>query len=518
VQRRRRLVLVAVIAVAVLLGGGLTAFVASRAPRPTAAERVADRLPAAKPILWTSCADDSLARLHARCGFVTVPLDWKKPGGATIRVAVSRIAHTASSSQGVVVFNPGGPGESGLATSTAEAQLPEHVRAEYDWIGLDPRGVGASRPLLGCDAHYFDGPRPGYTPTTADIAAWTAKSKAYAAACAKNGALLAHMTPEDTVRDIDRVRVALGQAQITFYGFSYGTYLGQLYATLFPDRLRRMVLDSTVDPRSADDQYGFDQAVAFETVLGKYFAWVARWHTIYDLGTTARAVRARFGAVEAGLARRPVGEVGASEWHDMFLGAGYEESYWPYLTDFFQHQANDPAGNSETDLGAAYRFYGASTDDEYASFMATACTEGRISRDVPAFLAATAAAEPKAPYEAWATAWYDAPCLFWPVAAPSRAPEVDGSRASSVLMIDQTGDAATPYAGSLAVRRLFPAARLLAEPGGFSHADTLSDPDACVTARIAAYLDTGALPSRISGNRADATCPPPAMPTPSDEQ
>ena len=331
--------MVAIVVVVVLAGGGLTAFLALGTPAPTAAEQAADRLPAPKAIVWTRCSDDSLAKLRARCGSLTVPLDWSKPNGTTIRLAVSRIAHTGSSFQGVVVFNAGGPGVSGLTIDTDEKALPARVRAEYDWVGYRARGVGSSKPALSCDGHYFDGPRSSYAPTAADVSAWTVKAEGYATACAKNGALLAHMSTTDSAKDLDRLRAALGQPQITFYGFSFGTYLGQVYATLFPDRLLRMVLDSTVDPRAVvlPDAFG-DGVVAAERAMRKFFAWVATSNSTYGLGATQAAVEQRFAEVETRLATRPVGEVGADEWLDTFLSAGYDESYWPYLTDHFRRR------------------------------------------------------------------------------------------------------------------------------------------------------------------------------------
>lgn len=216
---------------------------------------------------WGPCTDAALAG-QAECGYLSVPLDYQHPNGATIKLAVSRVKHTVPESQyqGVMLVNPGGPGGSGLDLATLGAAVPNNAGDAYDWIGFDPRGVGASKPALSCIPDYFHGDRPPYTPTTPGLLqTWLARSKAYAQACGRNGgALLAHMKTTDSARDMDRIRAALGASKINYYGFSYGTYLGQVYTTLFPDRVRRMVLDSNVDPRHVWYEANLRQDIAFE--------------------------------------------------------------------------------------------------------------------------------------------------------------------------------------------------------------------------------------------------------------
>ena len=144
-----------------------------------------------------------------------------------------------------MLVNPGGPGGSGLVYSILGAFVPGDAGAAYDWIGFDPRGVGASVPALSCDPDYTAGPRPRYEPTTLRTeAAWLKKAAGYALDCGRaGGRLLGHLKTTDTVADMDAIRQALGEEQLNFYGFSYGTYLAQVYATQHPDRVRRMVLD-----------------------------------------------------------------------------------------------------------------------------------------------------------------------------------------------------------------------------------------------------------------------------------
>ena len=237
-------------------------------------------------ITWGACTSPTLVAFGAECGMLSVPLDYARPSGAKIQLAVSRVVHTSPDEdyQGIMLVNPGGPGGSGLIYSVLGAFVPGDVGSTYDWIGFDPRGVGDSVPALSCDPDYTAGPRPPYDPTTLRIEfAWLVKSAKYAIDCARNGGfLLGHLKTTDTVADMDAIRQSLGADKMNFYGFSYGTYLGQVYATLHPDLVRRMVLDSNVDPRTVWYQANLDQDPAFEITINKFFDWVALHDDAYQ--------------------------------------------------------------------------------------------------------------------------------------------------------------------------------------------------------------------------------------------
>jgi pimeloyl-ACP methyl ester carboxylesterase len=216
--------------------------------------------PDAGAITWGPCSDPNLQAFNAQCGFLSVPLDYSNPSGPQIQLAVSRILHTSGSTdyQGVIVANPGGPGQSGLdlnASLVSALQGEGYTAAadDYDWIGFDPRGVGSSQPAISCNPNYFSPDRPSYVPTSPALTRyWLGQSEAYAQACddvsVQQSALLRHMTTRDTAMDLDRIRQALGQTRIAYYGFSYGTYIGQVYATMFPTHVGRLILDSSVNP------------------------------------------------------------------------------------------------------------------------------------------------------------------------------------------------------------------------------------------------------------------------------
>ncbi|WP_338090872.1 alpha/beta hydrolase [Planosporangium thailandense] len=470
---------------------------------------------AASGISWGKCDKAGLIKRNAECGLLSVPLDYSHPNGKKIKLAVSRIKHKTPDAQyqGIMLVNPGGPGGSGLGLSVLGEYVPKNAGDAYDWIGFDPRGVGESQPALSCDPNYQGPNRPDYIPWNASLEkTWLDRSKAYAEACGKNGGdLLNHLTTIDSAKDMDRIRAALGAHQINYYGFSYGTYLGQVYSTLFPERVRRMVLDSNVDPRKVWYQANLDQDVAFEKNIKIWFGWLARYDSVYHLGNTEQAVEARWYAEQFKLRAKPAGGVvGPDEWTDIYLWAGYYQSTWTDLADTFANwvRTGDPAP-----LIQAYRNAdGPGDDNGFAMYLGVQCVDVQWPTSWDQWKRDNWRTFRSAPFETWGNAWFNAPCIYWPAKA-HKPVKIDGSKVASALLVDETLDAATPYEGSLEVRRLFPHASLIAEPGGTTHAGTLNG-NACVDNQIADYLASGKLPARKKGNGADTTCDPLPEPVP----
>ncbi|MGQ0625940.1 MAG: alpha/beta hydrolase [Sporichthyaceae bacterium] len=470
----------------------------------TATARTGDR------IIWSTCANRDLFVQKARCGSVTVPMDWNRPGGPTIELAVSRVRAKVPARErlGVILTNPGGPGLSGVRLALLGRAVPQNVGDRYDWIGFDPRGVGESRPSLSCEAGYFDGQLPDYRPANrllvlGDEASWLSKSTSYAQSCGKeHGELLEHMKSLDTVRDMDAIRAALGVPTLGYVGFGYGTLLGQLYATQFPHRVGRMVLDSNIAP----DRFGYaprgrDMPIAVEGGMAAFWRWTARRDARYGLGTTAAEVQARYNAVEEALRTEPQGTIGPAEWNDVFLLAAYSDGQWPLLANaltLWEDGRPDPIRR----LLLRVRNGG---DNQYAAFLAQICTDAPGPRNNEQIRQEGFALERQAPFAVWNTRWFAGPCTTWP-AAQGRAPRIDGSASPPMLLINTTEDAITPLAGALAVREEFGRSVLIAEVGSTSHASSLSG-NRCVDNAIAAYLRSGELPARRTGFRPDVLCP-----------
>jgi pimeloyl-ACP methyl ester carboxylesterase len=310
---------------------------------------------------------------------------------------------------------------------------------------------------------------------------------------------------------MDDIRAALGVPQTGLYGFSYGTYLAQVYSTLFPQRVRRMVLDSTVDPRGVFYQDNLDQDLAFDRNLRLWFGWLAQHDDVYHLGRTDKAVEKVFDQLLVKVAQAPAGGViGPDELMDVVQQSAYYQLSWLTLGGALSKFANK--GDWQTMKSLFAQIDGVGDDNGYAVYLAVQCTDVQWPRSWRQWQSDAWRTFVRAPYFAWGNAWLNAPCLFWPAKAGKPVP-VDGKRVGGVLMIDETLDAATPFTGSIEVRRRYPGASLIAEPGGTSHAITPRG-DACVDNRIADYLSTGALPARRHGDGPDLACQPLPQPVP----
>jgi pimeloyl-ACP methyl ester carboxylesterase len=489
--------------------------------------------PAQQSISWGPCSDLNLQAFNAECGYLSVPLDYNNPSGPQIQLAVSRIQHTSSDYQGIILTNPGGPGGSGVglnpflvAQLQQDGQLdPSHAQTygsaafDYDWIGFDPRGVGSSIPAISCDPNYFSPNRPFYIPFTHQLlTTWLSRSQGYANNCASQSAqqtaLLHHMTTADVARDMDSIRQALGQPQINYYGFSYGTYLGQVYSTLFPSHVRRLIMDSNVDPRRVWYPSQLDQDIAFNRNINIWFGWLAKYDSVYHLGSTEQAVARAFYTTEAQLAFNPAGgQVGPDEWVDIFLQPGYYQQTWLQFAQPFSDWINHHDTAAANELISFYNAVDTpGNDNAFAVYLGVQCTDAPWPTNWNTWSRDNWRTFFAAPFETWGNAWFNAPCIYWP-APPSHPVHINGRGIGNALLIDETLDGATPFQGSLEVRKLFPNSVLLAEPGGTSHADSLFG-NLCVDGTIAAYLATGALPPRNDDAQWDKTCAPLPVPVP----
>ena len=474
------------------------------------------------PISWHKCSDPTLQHYGAQCGFVVVPLDYNNPHGQKIKLAVSRVKHTVPKSQyqGVMLVNPGGPGGSGLILSILGQFVPNHAGDAYDWIGFDPRGVGSSEPVLTCNRFYFHGDRPPYIPRTKQIMnRWVARSKQYAADCqnSAHSALFGHIKTVDNARDMDSIRRALGQRQINYYGFSYGTYLGQVYATLFPGRVRRMVLDSNVDPRKVFYRSNQAQDVAFQRTFDIYLGWIAKNHQFYHLGRTAKAVHREYWATVAMLDKHAArGILGGDEFTDVITNPAYYVYNWDSVAHAWQNLVNKHQPGQMIQYYQSANPTTAAGDNGFAIYLGTQCTDASWPRSQARLNRDNWALNRKYPFLTWSNAWFNGPCAYWKY--PHRmAVQVAGRNVHvPVLLIDETFDPATPYEGSLYIRHIFPTASLIEGKNGTTHAGSLSGV-ACTDDTIARYLSTGAVPKRQHHNGADKVCPPVPKPTPTKD-
>jgi pimeloyl-ACP methyl ester carboxylesterase len=474
-------------------------------------------VPQASALHWRSCGGQ-LAGLQ--CASLQVPLNYADPGGRKITLALSMVPATAppAQQQGVMLVNPGGPGEPGrtLAGDVAGGISPQ-VAATYDIVGFDPRGVGGSSPALSCDPNFFKGVRPDYIPANAAAEQGLInRAKSYAAACEQRfGWFLPYETTANTARDMDQIRQAFGVKQVTYYGVSYGTYLGQVFGTLFPGNVRRMVLDSTVDPTGAWYADNIAQDYAFQGRIEAFFAWVAKYDSVYHLGGTASQVQASYYDIRAKLKKTPIDGpdgplIGADELDDTILLGGYLNSVWPSFAEALSRYRTDGSGDG---LVTQFEQWGTQSENTFAVYNAVQCSDVSWPRNWARWDSDTRKVYATAPFQAWDNAWYNAACAFWPVKGPAKPLRINGKGLPPILMLQGTLDAATPYAGAQRAHKLLPSARMVVVQGDGNHGQSLeTPPDACVQGYLNSYLAAGAVPG--NPGLVNATCAPTPDPAP----
>jgi pimeloyl-ACP methyl ester carboxylesterase len=369
-------------------------------------------------------------------------VDYTQPTGGHIGIALRRRpASDPAQRIGSLVLNPGGPGGSGIAALEQDLSLlPATVLARFDVVAFDPRGIGASDPLH-CTDDTYSGPAPDPDPQTPQAQQQLlAADRDYADSCARaGGALLAHLGTADVARDLDELRVGLGDTGLTYLGLSYGTFLGAEYAGMFPTHGRAMVLDGAIDPSLATDALANAQAEGFEHSLDAFIAW---WRP--------RDGRTVFESLAASLRAHPltVGarQLGPAEFYTGVFGTLYARSFWPSLA---RALAAVGAGNGAPLLGL-YDSYEHSGDPTFDSDTNNAvnCLDHPVPSDPAVFPARAAEAATVAPDFGALFAWGGLVCAVWPVPPSAlRVPEpVHAPGAPPIVVVGTTGDPATPYA------------------------------------------------------------------------
>ncbi|MFE3209584.1 alpha/beta hydrolase [Streptomyces niveus] len=489
---------------------------------------VAAKRAAAAGITFRACPKAEMLPAPLKCGTVEVPLDYSRPDGQRIKLTVSRVKASGRTGaaggegkavetvrrQGALVYNPGGPGSSGMAFPLA-AKMPEwkRIAAAYDMVGYAPRGVGRSAPLS-CQnaADFAKAPTlaPTY-PTESYKRERISRAKAYAQGCARNaGASLRHYTSLNNARDLDVLRAALGEKKLSFMGASYGTYFGALYASLFPSHVRRMVFDSAVNPAPEQIWYrnNLDQSFAFERRWADFRAWVAKHDATYHLGTTPDEVQRNYERVRAEVAHRPAGgKVGPGQLHAAMLGVGYYDDYWPVrataLSEFLK-------GNTKPLVDQAAPRAAAAVDNENSNAVYTAveCNDAPWPTNWKVWDRDNTELAAIAPFETWDNAWMNLPCAFWPAQRQKPADiRTSAGELPPTLILAAERDAATPYPGALELQRRLAGSVLVTERGAGTHG-IAGGTNECVNDHVEAYLLTGKTPVRR------AQCAPHAEPNP----
>ncbi|MFF7352707.1 alpha/beta hydrolase [Streptomyces filipinensis] len=475
-------------------------------------------------IAFGACApaDVPKAPKNVQCGTVSVPLDYAHPNGKQITLTVSRALATQKDPhnskrkvprQGALVYNPGGPGASSMYFPLVGA-VPEwkRIAAAYDLVGYAPRGVGRSAPLSCEDPkHFLKAPTasPAH-PSEAYKREQIAEARAYVRGCAQRGGdRLRFYTSLNNARDLDVLRAALGENQLTFVGASYGTYFGALYATLFPSHLRRMVLDSAVNPDPAKIWYrnNLDQSAAFEERWADFRDWIARHNDVYKLGDTSEKVQRSYDTARERLAGKAAGgKVGPGQLQNAFLRAGYYDDFWPSraqaLSAYLHGDPKPLVRLAAPDLKTA-----AEAENGNAVYTAVECNDAPWPTDWKVWDRDNTRLARVAPFETWDNAWMNLPCAFWP--APRQQPvdvRTGVGELPPVLILAAERDAAAPYPGALEMNRRLAGSVLVTERDAGTHGIG-GGANQCVNGHFEAYL----LEGRVPGRR--AACAPHRLPS-----
>jgi pimeloyl-ACP methyl ester carboxylesterase len=521
-HRFRRVVLAALVAVL-----AATLYAVPSSAGTAAAPSASGTGSAAVPKLdWGSCAAEGEGLEAFQCATAVVPLDYDKPKGRQITLALARLpASDPGRKLGSLFLNPGGPGGSGVdfLFGAGPFLYSDEVRARFDLVGFDPRGIIRSTPLRCYDT--FDEAIADLAPfqfpvTRAEERVWIQSDRALARACAEHaGRILDHMSTANVARDMDLLRRAVGDRKMTYVGYSYGTAIGSTYANMFPDKVRAVVIDGVIDPVSYTTGRG-DQArtlpsdARLRSEQGAYDT-LQGFLRLCDLGGPNCAFsggnpKRRYDRLARRLiaepAQLPDGEGGTVPftYNDLVgttLGAMYDPSSWPDLAAFLQELLDEltrPQA-AAADLQALRARLGARFQQEdYPNFVegfpGVACSETHNPSNVGAWSRAARAQDRQFPYFGRPWTWFTSVCEPWPGWDDDHYDGPWNHRtANPVLVVGNLFDPATPYHGAVTVDRLLPRSRLLTL-AGWGHTSLFTS--ACIDAHVSTYLLTTRVPPK----------------------
>lgn len=508
-MRARRTAAVALLAVLALVLAACSGFplpTVTSTPRPLTGVASDLRPYYGQRLVWKDCGNGF------RCTTAIAPLDWTQPDGARIRLALTQHPAGNGHAQGTLFMNPGGPGVSAVQflQSSANGFFDKALLDSYDVVAWDPRGVGRSTPAVDCygtqglDAFLFDDPDLPEGSAALARHEQTA-SRAFGAACAANsGPLLAHVDTESTVQDLDMLRAAVGSKRLDYFGFSYGTFIGALYADRFPTHVGRMALDGAVDPANSAFEEDLANTRAFGAALQTYLASCIRSSSCPFHGMTVAEATDTIAALLLRLRESPIRTTGGREANSAVLrtaidAALYDQQEWPVLTQAFtQILKGDP--RTAFALADSYVDRGANgyTDNLFEALYAVDCIDKPVETD-PAVLAVEGrqltAADPLGAADN-AEDLGDPVCAQWPVPAAAKPHRVHAAGSPPILVLGTTGDPATPYAWAVSLAGQLEQGVLITWRGQGHTAYRNHVP--CVNDRVDRYFTSGAVPQPVT--------------------
>jgi pimeloyl-ACP methyl ester carboxylesterase len=449
-------------------------------------------------LTWGACPADVVTKVAVlQCATVPVPLDYSEPDGQQIEIMVSRLASkNPGKRRGVLMLNPGGPGGSGLsfADDLAWFGMPASVLDSYDLIGMDTRGIGHSAPVscgFTADQDYL-GNIPPYAVDEAAVAEQAKIAKGVAEQCAAGDedGRLRHISTANMARDLDRIRAALGEEKTSFLGYSYGSALGAAYASMFPERSDRVVVDSNIGDTHLDQDGIRRYALGMEETFPDFAKWAAARHETYGLGRTPDEVRKTYFALAERLDETPVNGIDGRVFRLATFAGLYGKTKYGLTAQAWQSvRAGDDAEVKQ--LAAAP----APTDNAWSVFLAVTCNDVEWPSDVRTYQRAVAQDRERYPLYGAASANI-MPCAFWPYEPPEPPVAVDDKGPANVLVVQNRHDPVTPHRGGELLDEKFGDRSRLVSVDGSGHGVYIIGDNACALNTTTSFLVDGKLPKR----------------------
>ncbi|MFE6359677.1 alpha/beta hydrolase [Streptomyces sp. NPDC057806] len=456
----------------------------------------------AEALEWSACDGKGLDP-RQQCATVPVPMDYADPGGRTIDIAISRIpSENPAARRGALLLIPGGPGGDSLGDPSGKGQrLPQKVRDAYDLIGFAPRGMAPST-AVSCDVEYGDLAASRLRPwpaTDGSVTENMTTARRVAAACAENGGeLIRHISTANEARDLDRVRAALGERKVSAWGVSYGTYVGAVYAQLFPHRTDRFVLDSNNNPDPVRVVRAwlaaFEQGV--EDVFPAFAQWASRPGNPDRVARTPEDVRSRFLALAARLDREPLPRPGANppvldgnELRQAMLSAMYDPDDFPGLAQLIRaaEKGEVPPAPPSPPEEVLQNYLGVGAG--------SICNDSAWPTDAAVYQKDVT--ESRAKYPLTAGMPRNAMlCAAWPFPQKEPAVRITDRGPSTILLVQNERDPATPLSGALKLREALGDRAVMVVNDATGHDAYLANGTACGDRLVSRFLATGERPAR----------------------
>jgi pimeloyl-ACP methyl ester carboxylesterase len=457
-----------------------------------------------QPLEWSACGESAPAGME--CSAIDVPRDYADPHGPAWTIALGRLPATGGEALlGTIVMNPGGPGNSGIRALSTSGSLYDRLRTRYDIVSFDPRGIGASRPAIDClsQAQATAIRNQVSNPTTpAEQALAYELGREQALTCQSAlGESLGLFGTRNVARDMDVLRAVLGESRLDYFGVSYGTYLGAVYAELFPGRTDRMVLDSAMNPANDYERLRHDQAVAFYAAIERFVADCPAHPDCPLVADVPRAIGQLAGLIGSLDAEPFVAADGrvlsGSRALNIIESSMYApEQGWPDLRRVLGPAL---AGDLEPLLEYAYgsRQRVNPADSPYLAVM---CHDLQLGRD-PAVIPELAAAWAlEAPLNGANRAWSVLPCTEWRAMSDIPPAPIEATGSGAILVLGVVGDPATPIDWARALAATLAHGRLLEWEGQGHKAYGRGGP--CIDSAVESFFFAGVLPPEGS------VCPP----------